>query len=184
MHHGEPRSISALMSLLAEEDRLVCRPIIDHLLALGYVPVKQKVRRYVLSFRHQQTNKVIAKIGVRGDGAKAVISLKFFACSSAPDKFGQALRREVESHDGQYCVPVRSATEKNRCGRCDSCTGGGLGYYHLFPDGREVVRCGAYPIAVPDLAPGDVEEVKRLIDEQHHYLQSLCPGQRDSVLRP
>jgi hypothetical protein len=174
MNGKKNQLISVLMSLLDEEDKSMCQQIIDCLVELGYVPRKQKVQGYVLSFKHNQNNKTIAKIGVRdGNNPKAFIAIKFFACKSAPEKYHDALRREIESHNGQYCGPLRSNTEKSKCGYCSSCTGGGLGYYYMYPDGNEVLRCGAYPITIPDLTPNDIDTLKEIVLEQHNYFLSL-----------
>lgn len=162
------------MSLLTEQDALLYRQIIDYLVELGYVPQKQKVRGYVLSFRHGQSNKVIAKAGVSGGKDKRpFVSIKFFDCKSVPVKYCEALRHEIESHGGRYCGPLRSNIRKNACGRCPPCTGDGLGYYYVHPDGREVLRCGAYPIVIPDLTPHDIDHMKQLILEQHSYFLSM-----------
>jgi hypothetical protein len=175
MNPRKAELVSVLMSQLTDEDQRTYRQIIDYLVELGYVPQKQKVQGYVLSFKHDQTNKMIAKIGIRGGKHKgAFVAIKFFACQNVPEKYHDALRREIESRNGQYCRPLRGGSEKNKCGYCRSCTGGGLGYYHMYPDGREILRCGAYPVVIPDLAPEDIGAMKKLIGEQHRYFLSIA----------
>ena len=66
-------------------------------------------------------------------------------------------------------------TITNRCGHCgDICSGGGLGYYIKTPDGRELSRCGAYPIVIPDVTDADIPDMKRVILEQHEYFMSIA----------
>jgi len=57
---------------------------------------------------------------------------------------------------------------------CNVCTGGGMRYYYKFSDGKELFRCGAYPVLIPDVVENDVKELKRLILEQHNYFLSLA----------
>ncbi len=163
------------LGMLSGEEAPVYKEIIDFLAGLGYFAQKQKVQGYVLSFKHHRTKHVIAKMGIPGGkNQRAFIRVKFFAVKNAPEKLSDALRREIASHNGQYCRPLRDAVQKNKCGFCGACTGGGLGYYYQYPDGREVVRCGAYPIAIPDIAPGDTEALKRAFLEQHQYHMSIA----------
>jgi len=172
-----------LLSLLNDEEKLMYRQITDYLLELGYIPQKLKVQGYMLSFKNNKSKKVIAKIGIRnGKTQRVYFSMRFFACKSFSKKFHDAIQHEIESHNGQYCTQkssdilgkTESLYEKNKCGRCDLCTGGGLGYYYVYPDGREVVRCGAYPIIIPNLAVTDIDEVKRLLLEQHNYFLTIA----------
>lgn len=135
--------LDEFMLLLHDEDKLMCQKIAYYLMELGYVPQKQKVQANVLSFTLAKTNRMIAKIGIgNGDNQRAFFKIKFFSCKTVPQKYIDALRGEIDSHNGQYCGPIRNSNEKNRCGSCNTCTGGGLGYYFVYPDGKEVLRCG------------------------------------------
>ena len=42
--------------------------------------------------------------------------------------------------------------------------------------GETITRCGASPITIPDLSEGDMDEIKRLIWEQHVYLMKNEAG--------
>ena len=164
-----------LLHMLSEEDGRVFRPIIDCLFELGYIPQRQKVQGYVLSFKHHKTKQVILKMGINsGKDSQAFVRVKFFAVKCLPEKYHDALSREIASHNGQYCGPIRDAVQKNRCGFCSACTGGGMGYYYQFPDGREIVRCGAYPILIPKLTLNDIGDLKQIILEQHQYHMSIA----------
>lgn len=54
-----------LISLLNDEEKMMYRQVTDYLLELGYIPQKQNVQGDVLSFKHKEFNKVIARIGIR-----------------------------------------------------------------------------------------------------------------------
>ena len=164
--------IVELIDLLPESEKEIYQEITNYLIELGYIPQKQNVKNFILAFKHKENGKVIAKVGARK--REGFVSIKFFACKNVPDKYVSALRSEIESHNGQYCGPVRSDIVKNACGQCNSCTGGGIGYYYVYPDGKEVLRCGAYPILIPGISLDDMVEMKRLILEQHYYFLSIA----------
>jgi hypothetical protein len=156
--------ISELLSLMGDTDKQTCRSIVDGLLELGYVPQRQKVRGFVLSFKSHQVGQTIAKIGAPSGGDReAFFSIKFYACRRPPEKFASAVREAVEASSLQY-----------RCCGCGVCGAkeGERGYRYLRPNGDEFVRCGAYVVRIPDLGPGDADDVKRLLREQHEYFLS------------
>ena len=159
------------------EQKTVCKEIAYYLTALGYVPQKQRVSDFVLSFKHRENGKVISKMGIRKQ--KAFVSIRFFACKTVPAKLMEALRKDIESRSGQYTSPISVVPDtasmvKNKCGYCgDICTGGGFGYYYKFSDGDIVSRCGAYPIIIPDIDESDIDELKRVIMEQHNYFLTI-----------
>lgn len=171
--------INEFISLLPEDDKDVYEKIIYYLADLGYIPQKQKVKDFVLSFKHNINCKVIAKMGIRGQ--KGFLSIKFFACKNVSEKFIEALRKDIELRNGQYTVPLpitpdTASMVTNKCGYCgDICTGGGFGYYCKFSDDKIVSRCGAYPIIIPDIKEDETDEIKRVILEQHNYFLSIEP---------
>ena len=168
--------INELINALPEDMQSVYEKIALYLCDLGYVPQKQKVKDFILSFKHSMNGKVIAKMGIRKQNG--FVSLRFFACENVPEKYMDALLRDLESREGQYSAPLRANPVNmmtNRCGHCGSvCTGGGLGYCCKYPDGREVPRCGAYPIIIPDVKVTDIDEMKQVIFEQHQYFLSIA----------
>lgn len=172
MNEKQTHLVTDLLELLAKEERDLCRQLIDDMAALGYLPEKQKAQNYTLSFKHRPDNRVIAKIRC-GKDHRASVAIKFFGCTNVPEKLRDALGREIISRNGQYTGPLRDLIYKNKCGFCKQCTGGGVGYYYRFPDGREVLRCGAYPIEIPDLAYDDIGMMKEVLAEQHRYFQSI-----------
>ena len=165
--------IDELIAALPQSDKVAYEKIIGGIVVLGYIP--QKNRSY-LSFKHKTNGKIIAKIR-SGD-----IRIKFFACKNVPEKYVDALRTEAEATGNQHSLPVPQPDSTplpagvimKKCTlQCKICTGGGMRYYHKFPDGKEIFRCGAYPVSIPDIGEGDIADVQCLISEQHSYFLSI-----------
>ena len=169
--------INEFMGYLPDENKRVFGEILNLLAELGYIPQKQKVHDFVLSFKHKENGKVIAKMGIRKQNV--FFGIRFFACRNVPEKFMEALRNDIESRNRQYTSPLPTVPDtasmvKNKCGYCgDGCTGGGYGYYYKFSDGDIVSRCGAYPIVIPDITEHDTDDIKHAIAEQHRYFLSI-----------
>ena len=170
--------IETLIASISDEQKNVYKETAQYLVDLGYMPQKQRVGDFVLSFKHKETGKVISKMGIRQQ--TAFFSVRFFACNRVSETFMNALRKDIESRNRQYTSPLpvlpdTASMVKNKCGYCgDICTGGGYGYYYKFSDNDMVSRCGAYPIIIPDIKEEDIDELKRIIQEQHHYFSSIA----------
>ena len=165
--------ISQLLSALPEDRKSLFGELMEHLTKLGYLPHKQAVKTLTLSFKRGR--QVIAKVRECNGGEFRV---KFFACENPPQKYRDALRRDVEAQNKPYwgtMNPDHPANLKNKCDGCGTaCTGGNMGYYWKFEDGRETFFCGAYPILISDITGDDLEEAKRLLTEQDRYFKTLC----------
>jgi len=176
MTNKQKALIAELIASLPEEQKTVYQSITDYLSELGYVPQKQQVKDFIISFKHNTNGKVLAKIGISKQ--IAFISIRFFACKNVSQKYINALHHELVSRNGQYSSPTHVnpiGIITNKCGHCgDICTGGGLGYYYKYPNGKEVSRCGAYPIIIPDISETDIDEMKAVLFEQHSYFLSLA----------
>ncbi len=147
------------------------REIADLLEELGYAPVRQRVHGELWAWKDRANGRVIAKMGTRK--GEASVAVKFFGVKNPPARFRTALLREIEARNGQYCKPVRHPERKAYCGSCPACTGGGLGYFCVRADGTEVVRCGAYPIPIPNFSEADVRETIEVLRAQHAYFLTL-----------
>ena len=164
--------ISQLLSALPEDRRYLFGELAEFLIKLEYLPQKQAVKTLTLSFKRGR--QVIAKVRACNGGEFRV---KFFACANPPQKFRDALRRDIEAQNEQYwgtVNPDRPAHLKNKCDSCGTaCTGGNIGYYWKFEDGREIFRCGAYPILIPDITVNDLADIKRMLIEQDKYFKTI-----------
>ncbi len=147
------------------------RAVADFLESLGYAPVRQKVRDEMFAWKHRGSGRVIAKMGARG--GIPYVAVKFFGVPDPPARYRDALLREIEARKGQYAGPVRHPDRKAYCGFCPACTGGGLGYFCVRSDGTEILRCGAYPVPIPDFSDADVPEAIDVLRAQHAYFQTL-----------
>jgi hypothetical protein len=171
--------IAELISRLNEVDQIICQRIINCLTGLGYAPVKENVRSFVLSFKNKTVNQTIAKIRFRDDKSKGVFySIKFYACTNPPKKFTDAVLDAVSKSNRQY--------ECSNCGICGAGVGE-RGYRCLLPDGTAFLRCGAYVVEIPCFAPEDVDGFNDLLKEQHAYFsartkQALCVKNESRVL--
>ncbi len=165
--------VNEFIGLLSEDEKSVYEKIIYYLVELEYIPQKN---RSFLSFKHKVNGKIIAKI------KKDNIKIKFFACKNIPEKYIYALRKEMDASNNQYsiavpppdCNPVPTGMIMKKCTlSCNVCTGGSMRYYYQFSDGKELFRCGAYPVLIPDIKDHDIDELKRIILEQHNYFLSI-----------
>ena len=172
--------IKLLLSALDDESRPLYHDIAMYLFEMGYVPQKQSVSDFVLAFKHRENGKVIAKMGFRKQ--KGFLSVKFFACKDVPEKFIAALRIEADANEDKYSNPapphdhhtIPSDEIMKKCTlQCSVCTGGGMRYFYVYPDGKEIFRCGAYPVLLPNITRADLCDLKRLLSEQHNYFLSL-----------
>jgi hypothetical protein len=172
--------ITNLMELLPKNEKMIFKNIVDYLVELGYIPQKQKVKDFALSFKHNTNGKIIAKIGV----SKQIghLRLKYFACKNIPQKYIKALYDEAVENKNRYSLPVpppdkepilKNMIMKKCTNSCNICTGGNMRYYYKFEDGNEIYRCSAYPILIKSLEYSDIEDLKHLLFEQNNYFMAL-----------
>ena len=169
--------ISELLACLPDNERPVFGEITSFITELGYVPQKQKVQDFVLSFKHNVNGKIIAKMGIRRQ--KGFLSIKYFACKNVPENYVKALGENSDDVYDNLPPPDRDkllpgAIMLKCTASCGVCTGGRKRYYYQFPDCKEIYRCGAYPVLIPDVTEDDVDDLKRLIVEQHEYFLSIA----------
>jgi hypothetical protein len=161
MKNASEALISELMSQLNKDEQNICQRVIGCLSGLGYVPHKENVKNFVLSFKNRGVGQTIAKLGLRSGKNNGVFySIKFYACKNPPEKFTNAVREAVIRSKGQYAC--------SDCGICGAGEGE-RGYRCLLPDGTAFLRCGAYVVEIPDLTAVDAEDFNKLLIEQHGY---------------
>ena len=61
-----------------------------------------------------------------------------------------------------------------KCGKCGYCKGDKFVYTYTFPNGESKAACGAFVLEIPNVTLSDVEEIKRLIVEQHVYFMKYA----------
>ena len=180
MTQKQSELIKNLKELIPKDDEEIFSNIIDYIVELGYIPQKQKVQNFLLSFKHSKNEKVIAKIGVKKQIGH--LSIKYFACKNIPKKFIEALYDEAAENENRYSLPVPppdiepmipNIIMKKCTNSCNICTGGNMRYYLNFDDGKNIFRCSAYPVLIKNIKHNDIKDLKRLIFEQHNYFLSL-----------
>lgn len=74
----------------------------------------------------------------------------------------------MDANNGQHSMPIPSPDNSpvsasvimKKCTlSCYVCTGGKMRYYYQFSESKEVFRCGAYPVLIPDIKESDIEEL-------------------------
>ena len=142
------------------------RALAAYLCELGYCPRAQGAAS--LSFIPKQHNKQIAKMGIwtsKKRGSRPFFALRFSACKGYSRRFADIVEADIAKYS------KRAANCMTPAG-CHWCAGEAAThvYSHTFPDGETKYHCGAYAIEIPDIREDDLEEIKRLIREEHAYL--------------
>ena len=162
--------VNSYLNAFDDETGSLYREIITYLSELGYNPKKEKSS---ISFKHGSHNKQMAKMGTKVSKSKGVspfFSLRFSGCRGYSRRFEDIIAAYIAKY------PARAA----RCTEagCNFC-GGEAGthvYTHVFPNGANKSHCGAYAIEIPCVTPDDLDEIKRLIKEEHEYLLKYETG--------
>ncbi len=140
------------------------RAIAERLTALGYSPRRERGN---LSFKCEAHNKQMAKMGIRrGKAPGPFFALRFSACRGYSRRFEDVVQSNIERYP--------SKTPGCAVGACVFCAGAPEThvYIHEYPDGTRGMHCGAYALEIPDVAPEDVQEIGRLIEEEHAFLMA------------
>lgn len=154
--------IASFLSMLGDDVKPLYQQLIAHLTALGYHPCKEKSS---ISFKHDLHNKQIAKISMKKNGEHPpYLALRFSACRN----YSKKMSGVVAGYMLKY--PARAA----RCvhNGCNFCSGDAITHVYTYttPDGERKTHCGAYAIELPDITPDDMEEIRKLMYEEHQYL--------------
>ena len=154
--------VNTFLSDNANEQTPLYYDIAVYLSEIGYNPRKQ---RSSIVFNHDSHNKQIAKFGiVRTKDKSPYFALRFAACTGYSKKFKDLVSTVMENEGNQDAGCVT--------GNCNYCQGEPIThvYKNKLSTGETITRCGASPITIPNLSESDIEEIKRLIWEQHVYL--------------
>ena len=171
--------LNELYDLLPENTAEFYKNAVNFITDLGYMPQKQKVSVFTLSFRHKN-GPAMAKIAIHPDEVK--FRIKFYACKDVPEWCIKALWTEdyEDEQAGRFQgnkrkplddIPPPPGVVMKKCiGSCKTC--GGMKYYYKFHD-REIYHCSAYPVLIPNADEINMDELKHVISEQHRYFLSL-----------
>jgi len=138
--------------------------IIAYLSELDYNPYKLGSG---ITFKHDLHTKQMAKLGTKGGkkkGFSPFFALRFSVCRGYSQRFSDVV--------GDYIA--KYPTREARCvnGECTYCGGepGTHVYTYTASNCEGQTHCGAYAVEIPDVTADDVEEIKKLIKEEHAYL--------------
>lgn len=145
---------------LGDEIRPLYQDIIMYLSKLGYNPHKQRSN---IIFKHSSHNKQMAKMGLKRDKSP-FFALRFSACRGYSQRFEDIVRAAMAKKS------FREAQCINDC--CSYCAGEAATHVYTYtsPDGATKYHCGAALLEIPDISQNDIQEIKRLIQEEHAYL--------------
>jgi hypothetical protein len=167
MNKRQEDLINAWLADISRDKQAVYREVIKFLSETGYHPRREKPS---ISFKHDEHNKQMAKIGFRRFPDKPFLALRFSACRDLPERFENIVGAYITKY------PTRAAG----CieGGCGYCGGGSLShvYTHTFGDGVTRFHCGAYAVEIPDISENDIPAIKKLITEEHAYLMQYEAG--------
>jgi hypothetical protein len=136
---------------------------------LGYYPRKQ--RSYIV-FKHDLHNKEMAKMGMASaTDASPYFALRFSACKGYSQRFGDVVRAYISKNPNNLFPHC----EGGRCVfRAD---GQRAPYYEVeSPDGETQSCCGAKALVIPNDDLAAMDEIKKLIREEHDYLMKHEAG--------
>ena len=151
--------INEFYAMISNEEKLIYQPIIETLVELDYIPMRKRTKGFILSFNNPAHNRVLARFGVREGSEKAFFGLRFSSCRNYSDKFANVIRDRILSSNNRLA----------KCGECGYCKGDKFTYTYEFSDGESKAACGTFVLEIPDVNLSDVDEIKRLISEQHEY---------------
>ena len=159
---------NSYLSALGDDLRPLYRELMDILAEAGYYGYKQGSS---ITFKHNLHNKQMAKMGVKGSKkTRPFFALRFSACREYSPRFRDIVSAYMERY------PARAA----RCvgGGCTYCAGEPEThvYTRVLEGGERQTHCGAYALEIPDLAAEDLDELRRLIWEEHAYLMKHQVG--------
>jgi hypothetical protein len=156
--------VNAYISRLNDDIKPLYGELTTYLSELGYNPKKEKSS---ISFKHDKHNKQIAKMGMntsKKKGEQPFFALRFSACRGYSQRF--------EDIVAAYITKYSTRTARCISGGCDFCAGEPEThvYTYICPNGEKKTHCGAYGVEIPNIKAEDIQEIKKLLKEEHEYL--------------
>ena len=113
--------IGELMSLLNEDERRFCKPVIEYLIDLGYAPKKHKKSTFVVSF--VKNGRIIVKLEYgkqyKADPAPFLAFwLRYSASDDYSPKFQKPIIKLMEKHKEKHGVRMGEFNTARCCGLC------------------------------------------------------------------
>lgn len=159
--------LDELFSKIDNNYSAMFQELAEYAINLGYNPIRNKTHDVTIDFRKNKIKKSIMKMEVseqKHDGYAYCernipgLRLRFFAAKDYSDIFQRGIQRVIEGFDGKY-------TGCYGCGRCD----GSEGYTYIYPNGKQVFRCGSELISIFDFDEKNMPEIKTMLKTQADY---------------
>lgn len=158
------KNINEFNEMICAEEKSVYKPIMEYLTELNYTPIKKRTKGFILSFTNLEHNRVMARFGIREGSLNSFFGLRFSACNTYSDKFANVIRERIESKNNRLA----------KCDSCKYCKGNKFVYVYKFPNGETKAACGAFMLDIPNVKMEDIDEIKKLIKEQHEYFMKYA----------
>ena len=162
--------IGELLSKLTDDEKLLCEPVIEYLLELGYTVKRRKKSTFTIEF--EKYGHVIIKLEhgkkyITDPAAILHFWMRFSACDEYTQVFQDAVNRRAEAwiKRGQQWQPI------SKC--CGGCRGKQRFYHYINEDGARFDGCGGYTKWVPGVTSKDVPEILRMIKEQDAHFTEM-----------
>jgi len=164
--------IDELISKLDEDEKLLCEPIINYLLELGYKVKRRKKSTFIIEF--EKYGRVIVKLehgkaNMREMATHLMFWMRFSASNNYTKVFQDAVNRRSDAwvKRNQHWQPI------TKC--CNMCNGKPRYYHHTTEDGTKFDFCGGFTKYVPGVTSKDVPEILRMIKEQDdHFVEMFA----------
>ena len=158
----------AYLTQLPDELATTYRALMDYLSEVGYMPYKEKS---AITYKCADHNKQLAKFGFANTKARTpFFALRFSACRDYSARIADIVAAQIAKYPGKYACCTR--------GECNFCAGepSTRVYTHVTNDGEIKTYCGAQALKIPDVTQGDIDELKRMIWQEHAYLMRHQAG--------
>ena len=98
-------------------------------------------------------------------------ALRFSACKGYSQKIENIVRAYIEKNPDRLFPHCED-------GKCVFRADGDRTpfYEYAYPDGEVKSFCGGFALVIPDITSDDIDEIKRLIREEHEYLMGHGAG--------
>lgn len=165
--------INELMSMLNEDEKLLCEPVISYLTDLQYTAKQRKKSTFTIEF--EKHGRVIVKLEY-GKAAKAdllphlIFWMRFSACDRYTKIFQDAVNQRPEAwiKRGEHWKPQEG-------GCCGTCRGKPRFYHYTNEEGTSFDNCGGFTKRVPGVTHEDVPDILRMIKVQdEHFIEMLA----------
>ena len=171
MNTKQAELIGTLLSQLSEGEKRLCEPVIEYLLALGYIPKKHKKSTFVVSF--EKKGRIIVKLEYgKQYQADPAPFLSFWLRYSASDDYSSIFQKPIidlmETHKKKHGARM-GEFDIDRC--CGLCKDNPRLYTHVWPDGTKDSWCGGFTMRFSDLTFEDVPEILRHIKNQDAFFE-------------